>query len=150
MRTRLGVLTLAATIGCTMLVPAVALAGPKVKANMTGEQVVGQPGAPGGKGTAKLHLLRQKQKVRFQVSYAQIGGKAGLNIAVYQGKKGQNGDLVFTLTKVREASPVKGVATGIPTKTLKQISRNPNHYNVAVKNSAYSTDGAIRGQLKAQ
>lgn len=150
MRTRLWLSALVGVLGCVALVPATAVAAPKVKAKMTGDQVVGQPGAPNGQGTAKLHLLRGKGKVRFQVSYKKIGGKKNLDIGVYRGKKGANGDAVFTLTDVQEASPIKGVVTNLPTKTLKQISRNPNQYNVAVKNKAYPTDGAIRGQLKNQ
>jgi hypothetical protein len=139
-------LVAAGVLACAAIVPAVASAhGTHVKAKMSGDQVVGQAGAPNGTGTANLHLLRQKSKVRFKTKFSDIGGKAGLDIAVYSGKKGENGTLEFTLSTGKK----NGVATGVPIKTLKRITRNPHKFHVTVKNDAYPTDGAIRGQLKA-
>ena len=146
MRLRMCLLAAAGVLACGAIAPAVASAhGTHVKAKMSGDQVVGQPGAPNGSGNANLHLLRQKGKVRFKIKVSKIGGKAGLNIGVYAGKKGKNGNLAFTLT----TGKLKGVVDSVPIQTLKQITRNPHRYHVTVKNSTYPTDGAIRGQTKA-
>jgi len=150
MRLRRSVVVAAAALAVSLVVPGMASAhGTHVKAKMSGNQVVGQPGAPNGEGVASLHLLRQKSKVRFRVTFSRIGGTSGLNIGVYSGKRNENGALEFTLTDQRHSSPVKGVATGIPIQTLKDMTRHPRLYHVNVKNDSYPVDGAIRGQTKA-
>lgn len=149
MRSRVCVPIAAAALIAALAVPGAAFAhGTHVKANLKGSKVVGDPGAPNGKGTANLHLLRNKGKVRFQITFKRIGGKKGLNIGVYRGKKGEDGNELFTLLDHSEASPIKGNVTNIPKGTLKQITRNPGRYHVNVKNNKYPTDGAIRGQLR--
>lgn len=150
MRIRVTVLGAAAALLAAMVAPGLASAhGTHVKAKMSGSKIVGNPGAPNGKGTAKLHLLRQKGKVRFQVSFKRIGGKKGLDIGVYRGKSGKNGNEQFTLADQSEASPIKGNVTNVPKKKLQKIAGSPNRYHVNVKNNTYPVDGAIRGQLKA-
>jgi len=142
----LGVVALMAAL----VVPGMASAhGTHVKAKMSGDQVVGQAGAPNGTGTAKLHLLRQKSKVCFTVKYDKIGSRRDLNVGVYSGKRNENGVLLFTLVNEQQKSPIKDCVTGVSKKTLKKITRKPRNYNVAVKTFKYSQDGAIRGQLKA-
>jgi CHRD domain len=133
-----------------LVVPGIASAhGTHVKAKMSGDQVVGQAGAPNGTGTAKLHLLRQKSKVCFTVKYEQIGSRKGLDVGVYKGKRNQDGALQFTLVDEDLKSPIKDCVTGVSKKTLKKITRNPHSYNIDVKTDKYPQDGAIRGQLKA-
>ena len=150
MRLKGSLLVAASALLVVLIVPGAASAhGTHVKAKMSGSQVVGQQGAPNGEGVANLHLLRQKSKVRFRVKFSDIGGEAGLNIGVYSGKRGENGSLEFTLSNQAHASPVKGIATGVPKKTLKQITRHPRLYHVTVKNDSFPVDGAIRGQTKA-
>src|SRR5262245_65657048 len=117
MRTRKCLLAAVTVLACGVLAPAVASAhGTHVKAKMTGAQVTPQAGAPNGTGTANLHLLRQKSKVRFKIKFSDIGGKAGLNVAVYSGKKGKDGSEEFTLTTSKE----KGVRTGVPSKQVQK------------------------------
>jgi hypothetical protein len=150
MRLRLCVPLAAAALLAAMIVPGAAFAhGTHVKAKLSGGKVVGQPGSPNGKGTANLHLLRNKGQVKFKVKFSKIGGKAGLNIGVYKGDKGQNGAEQFVLVDQPTSSPAKGKATGIPAGTLRKITRNPHKYHVTVKNNTYPTYGAIRGQLKS-
>lgn len=149
MRLRVCVPLAACALLAAMIVPGSAFAhGTHQKANLKGSKVVGDPGAPNGQGKVSLHLLRNKGKVRFKLSFKRIGGKNGLNIAVYQGKKGQNGNELFTLVNQSEASPIRGNVTNIPQQTLKQMTRNPGRFHVTIKNSKYPVDGAVRGQLR--
>ena len=151
MRLRICVPLAACALLAAMVLPSAAFAhGTHVKAKMSGSKVVGAAGAPNGNGTANLHLLRGKGQVKYKVKFSKIGGKSGLNIAVYRGKKGQNGNEQFELVDQSTNSPAKGKATGISGGTLRKITRNPHQYHVTVKNDAYPTDGAIRGQLKSR
>jgi hypothetical protein len=145
-----GTLLLAAgALLVAMIVPGMASAhGTHVKAKMSGDQVVGQPGAPGGEGTANLHLLRNKGKVRFTISYSGIGSRDGLEIGVYTGKRGENGNEQFNLVDQEKQDPIKGSVSGVAKRTLKKITRSPRRYHVNVKTARYPTDGAMRGQLK--
>ena len=150
MRLRVLVPLAAGALVAAMILPRAAFAhGTHVKAKLSGSNVVGAAGAPNGKGTANLHLLRGKGQVKYSVKFSKIAGKAGLNIGVYKGKKGQNGAEQFVLVDQDTNSPAKGKATGISATTLKKITRNPHKYHVTVKNDSYPTDGAIRGQLKS-
>jgi hypothetical protein len=150
MRVKSCVVIVASALVVAMVVPGMASAhGTHVTAKMSGSEVVGQPGAPNGKGRTYLHILRKKQKVRFKVNYSKIGGKAGMNIGVYSGKQGKDGKLEFTLANRPSGSPVKGIATGVPINTLQQLTRSPHRFHVTLKNDSYPVDGAIRGQLKA-
>jgi CHRD domain len=146
-----GTLLLAATaLLVAMIVPGMASAhGTHVKAKMSGDQVVGQEGAPGGEGTTKLHLLRNKGRVCFTIKYSGIGSRDGLEIGVYKGRKGENGTQVITLVETEKKDPIEGCVNGIPKSTLRKITRNPRRYHVNLKTAKYPTDGAMRGQLKA-
>ena len=146
-----GSLLLAATaLLVAMIVPGMASAhGTHVKAKMSGDQVVGQAaGAPGAEGTANLHLLRNKGKVRFTISYSGIGSRDGLEIGVYTGKRGENGNEQFNLVDQEKQDPIKGSVSGVAKRTLKKITRSPRRYHVNVKTDRYPVDGAMRGQLK--
>ena len=145
-----GTLLLAAgALLVAMIVPGMASAhGTHVKAKMSGDQVVGQPGAPGGEGTANLHLLRNKGKVRFTIGYSGIGSRDGLEIGVYSGKRGENGNELFNLVDQEKKDPIKGSVSSVAKPTLKKITRSPRRYHVNVKTDRYPVDGAMRGQLK--
>jgi CHRD domain len=133
-----------------MIVPGMASAhGTHVKAKMSGSKVVGAAGAPNGTGTTRLHLLRNKSRVCFTIKYSGIGSRNGLDISVYQGKSGQNGNEVFNLVNQEKKDPIEGCVNGVARSTLRQITRNPHKYHVNLKTDLYPTDGAIRGQLKA-
>jgi CHRD domain len=146
-----GTLLLAASaLLVAMILPGMASAhGTHVKAKMSGDQVVGQAGAPGGEGTTKLHLLRNKGRVCFRIKYSGIGSRDGLEIGVYKGRKGVNGNQVITLVETEKKDPIEGCVNGIPKSTLKKITRSPRRYHVNLKTAKYPTDGAMRGQLKA-
>ena len=146
-------ITIAAAVGCLAvagIAPTAASAhGTHLKAKMTSEQVVGSQGAPDGTGVAKLHVLKGKEKLCYDVKWDNIGNKQGLNIGVYSGKEGKNGNEVVALVVAKTASPAEGCVAAVPANDLKAISQHPENYHVNVKNKAYPTDGAIRGQLKA-
>ena len=145
-----GTLLLAATaLLVAMIVPGMASAhGTHVKAKMSGDQVVGQAGAPAGEGTANLHLLRNKGKVRFTIRYSGIGSRDGLEIGVFRGRRGENGNEQFNLVDQEKKDPIEGSVSGVAKRTLKKITRSPRRYHVNVKTTRYPTDGAMRGQLK--
>jgi CHRD domain len=152
MRTK--VLTLvggAALIGA-LLIPALVLAGsatPNLKAALTGEQVVpAGTGAPKGEGFAKVEVRPSKHKVCFKVSFKKIGNTDGLTGGIYEGKKGENGNLDVKLFSGKQTSPVEDCVKGQSTSELKHIKRHPRLHHVNVKTAKYNQGGAIRGQLK--
>jgi CHRD domain len=151
MRTKALTLVGGMAVVAALLVPTLVIAAntsPKLKADMTGEQVVpAGTGAPKGEGFAKVTVRPNKQKLCFKVSYKKIGGTKGLNAGIYQGKRGQNGDLAIKLFGGQEPSPVEDCVKGSK-QTLKEIKQRPRHYNVDVKTAKYNQGGAIRGQLK--
>jgi CHRD domain len=150
MRIKGTLLLAASTLLVAMILPGMASAhGTHVKAKMSGDQVVGQEGAPGGEGTTKLHLLRNKGRVCFTIKYSGIGSRDGLEIGVYKGRKGENGNQVITLVETEKKDPIEGCVNGLPKSTLKKITRSPRRYHVNLKTTKYPTDGAMRGQLKA-
>jgi hypothetical protein len=121
----------------------------KLKAHMTGAQVVpsGQ-GAPAGDGNARVTLRPAKQKICFRIAYKSIGPTAGLNAAIYKGKKGENGHFVEKLFKGDKPSPVEGCARNVAKADIKAIRADPRSFHVNVKTDKYKANGAIRGQLK--
>ena len=153
MRTK--VLTLvggAASIGA-LLVPVLVLAAtnhtPKLKAALTGEQVVpAGTGAPKGEGFARVTVRPSKHKLCFNVSFKKIGKTDGLNAGIYEGKKGVNGNLAVKLFSGKQPSPVKDCLKGQSKSELKDIKRHPRRHNVDIKTAKYNQGGAIRGQLK--
>ena len=149
MRLRFSLLLAAGALLVAMIVPSTASAhGTHVRARMDGSKIVGQPGAPGGEGTAKLHLLRKKQRVCFRIEYSGIGSRDGIEIGVYRGKKDENGAQKVTLVEGQKHDPIEGCVNGIPKSTLKKMTRSPRRFHVNVKTSKYPVDGAMRGQLK--
>lgn len=150
MRIRISLAVAASCLAVAAVVPGVASAhGTHLKAKMSGDQVVGAQGAPSGTGTAKLHVLKDKERLCYTVKWDKIGNSQGLNIGVYSGAAGKNGKEVVSLTTVKQSSPAKGCVDGVSTGTLKALAKNPHLYHVNIKNKKYPTDGAIRGQLKA-
>lgn len=145
--------SLAAAAGClaiAVVLPATASAhGTHLKAKMSGSQVVGAAGAPEGTGRANLHVLKDKGRLCYEVQWNKIGNSQGLNIGVYSGKAGKNGNEVVSLTTVKQSSPVEGCVDGVSTGTLKALAQNPENYHVNIKNKKYPKEGAVRGQLKA-
>ena len=139
--------------GCLVaaaVVPATASAhGTHLKAKMSGDQVVGAAAAPNGTGRANLHVLKGKNRLCYEVQWNKIGNSQGLDIGVYSGKAGKNGNEVVSLTTVKHPSPVEGCVNDVSTQDLKAIARNPEKYHVNIKNKKYPKDGAVRGQLKA-
>jgi hypothetical protein len=138
---------------CALAIPGLVLAidNPtnRLRANLTGEQIVptGQ-GADAGVGRARVTLLPNKKKICFRIVYKKIGGKQGLNAGIYEGKKGQNGNEAVRLFAGPKSSPVKGCAKGVSTQELKDIRQHPRLHHLNIKNKKYPKYGAIRGQLK--
>jgi CHRD domain len=149
MRLKVSLLLAAGALLVAMIVPSTASAhGTHVRARMDGSKVVGQPGAPAGEGTAKLHLLRGKQRVCFRIEYSGIGNRNGMDIRVYRGRKGENGDPKITLVQTEKKDPIEGCVDGVSKRLLKKITRSPRRFHVTLKTAKYPVDGAIRGQLK--
>jgi hypothetical protein len=152
MRTKALTLVGGAALVAALLVPTLVLGAntsPRLKADLTGEQVVpaGQ-GAPKGEGFAKLTVRPSKRTVCFRVTYKKIGTTNGLNAAIYQGKKGVNGDREVLLFAGKQPSPVMDCVKGQSESTLKQIKKHPRQHNLTIKTAKYNQFGAIRGQLK--
>ena len=150
MRIRLSLAAAASCLAVAAIVPGAASAhGTHLKAKMSGSQVVGAQGAPNGTGVAKLHVLKDKNRLCYNVKWDSIGNSQGLNIGVYKGAEGKNGSEVVSLTTQKVSSPAKGCVDGVSTGDLKALAKNPHLYHVNIKNKKYPNEGAIRGQLKA-
>jgi hypothetical protein len=150
MHTKLSALAATAALAALLIAPSAASAhGTHLKAKMSGDQIVGADGAPNGTGRANLHVLKNKGKLCFEVQWDRIGNKTGLNIGVYSGKSGKNGNELISLVDTKQNDPVEDCVTGVDTQDLKAIAKHPENYHVNVKNKKYPKDGAIRGQLKA-
>jgi hypothetical protein len=150
MRSKLTMLAVAGCLGALLVLPGAAGAhGTHLKAKMTGEQVVGEPGAPNGEGTAKIHLRKGKGDLCFNVKWSGIGSRKDLNAGIYSGATGENGNEVVAL--VPQAEDNKGIEGCVDAKkrTLRKLNRNPHLFHVNVKTRSYPTDGAIRGQLRS-
>jgi hypothetical protein len=121
----------------------------RLRADLTGEQVVpaGQ-GADAGVGNARVTLFPNDKKVCFRIAYRKIGGHQGLNGGIYEGAKGQNGNLAVALFSGPKPSPVKDCAKGVSEQELRDIKQHPRQHHVNIKNNAHPRYGAIRGQLK--
>jgi hypothetical protein len=146
-------LTTIAAAGCLvalLILPAAASAhGTHLKAKMTGEQVVGEPGAPGGEGKTRVHLLKGKERLCFKSTWSGVGGTRGLNIGIYSGEAGENGNEVVALAPRSETNRSAEGCVDVPKSTLRKLNRNPHLYHVTLKTNKYPNDGAIRGQLKS-
>jgi hypothetical protein len=150
MRTKLTTTAAAVCLAALLILPAAASAhGTHLRAKMTGAQVVGQPGAPNGEGTAKIHLLKQKERLCFKVNWSGIGGTRNLNAGIYSGRAGENGNEVVALIPETEKSNSISGCVDAAKSDLRKLNRNPHLYHVTVKTRKYPTDGAIRGQLKS-
>jgi hypothetical protein len=144
------------SVGCVALigalvVPTLVLAinhSPKLKAALTGEQVVpAGTGAPKGEGFARVTVRPSSKKLCFKVSFKKIGKTDGLFAGIYEGKKGENGDLEVKLFSGKQQSPVEDCVKDSK-RELKRIKKHPRQHNVDVKTAKYNEGGAIRGQLK--
>jgi len=150
MRSRISLLVAAGCLVAVAIVPASASAhGTHLKAKMSGDQVVGASGAPNGTGRANIHLLKGKERLCFEVQWNKIGNKQGLNIGIYSGKEGRNGNEVLSLVSQKGPSPIEDCIDGVDVQDLKALNQNPEKFHVTVKNKKFPNDGAVRGQLKA-
>ena len=149
MRTKLTTIAAAGCLAALLILPAAWAHGTHLKAKMTGEQVVGDPGAPNGEGKARIHLRKGKEDLCFNVSWSGIGGTRGLNAGIYSGETGENGNEVVALTPESETNKSIEGCVDATKSTLRKLNRNPHLYHVSVKTDKYPEDGAIRGQLKS-
>jgi hypothetical protein len=150
MRSKLTMIAAAGCLGALLIAPTAATAhGTHLKAKMTGDQVVGGPGAPNGEGTAKIHLRKGKGDLCFKVNWSGIGGTRGLNAGIYSGAAGQNGNEVVALQPDAEKGNSISGCVDAARSILRKLNRNPHLYHVNVKTDKYPTYGAIRGQLKS-
>jgi hypothetical protein len=146
---RLRVLLVVTTIAliAAVALPSFASGAARLKARMTGAKVVGAQGSPNGFGKAHLKVNSQKQLVCFRINWSHIGGRGGLNIGIYTGRKGENGNEVIELVGRPQRSPAVGCEVAA-SNLLQDIKKNAGDYHINVKNTQYNRFGAIRGQLK--
>jgi hypothetical protein len=148
MRLRVAIVVACVALVGAMALPSFASAGVDLKAKMNGKQVVGARGSNNGSGKAFLHVNARKQKVCFTVSWRRIHGIGGLNIGIYSGARGQNGNEVVELVGRPEGSPAAGCEVAA-SNVIQAIKRNPRNFHVNVKNNRFNRFGAIRGQLES-
>jgi hypothetical protein len=147
--TLLGAAAMVGALAIPSLVLAIDDPTNRLRANLTGEQIVPKgEGADAGVGHARVTLFPNKEKVCFRVTYKKIGGKQGLKAGIYEGAKGENGNLAVQLFTGPKPSPVKDCAKGVSKQELKDIKQHPRQHHLNIKNNKYPRYGAIRGQLK--
>ncbi|MFN2488732.1 MAG: CHRD domain-containing protein [Actinomycetota bacterium] len=165
--TMIAVGLLATLLAGSALVGGAAADDDHLRANLTGENEVPGPGAPGGaSGVARVEVKPQKGMVCFKLRWEEISAPTAAHI--HAGGADVAGPVVVTLFMTSEApdqpptlpetiTAVEGCSdmVAIPegasfdstTQLLLNIKRNPGDYYVNVHNLDFPA-GAIRGQLK--
>jgi hypothetical protein len=146
---RLKVVIVAASVAliAAMAVPSFASAGFDLRAKMNGKQIVGGKGSRNGSGRAFLHLNARGQKICFTISWRHIHGIGGLNIGIYDGAKGQNGNEAVELVGRPQGSPANDCVVASSSE-IRHIRQDPRDHHINIKNNRFNRTGAIRGQLK--
>jgi hypothetical protein len=116
-----------------------------LQSQMSGDQVVQQTGGdPDGSGVATVLVDSRDGVVCFDVQTANVD--TPITGRIYSGSAGAIG---LRQVLLFENSPEASVNGCVPAdrKTLREIGRNPERYNLTVSNDGFPA-GAIRGQLE--
>jgi hypothetical protein len=143
-----------ATLGCTLLLPAVpaGAAATTLQAALSGgDTEVPDPGDPDGSGGAVVKVDVKKQKVCYTLVVLDITLPTAA-AHIHEGEAGVAGPIAVTLKAPQEiAGTGIGLATGCakdqPKPLLRDIRRNPDRYYINVHTADFP-GGAVRGQLE--
>ena len=119
-------------------VPAVAVGGRPLSADLTGAAEVPGPGDPDGTGSAHVTLNQGQGMVCWDITHENIADPFAAHI--HFGAEGVPGGIAVAL------SPTSGCTDGVDAELIKDIRQNPENYYVNVHNADFPA-GAIRGQL---
>jgi hypothetical protein len=114
-------------------------------AKLNGAEVVGQEGAPDGKGWASLVGSGRK---RLCSTLVLLAVDQPTSVRLHRGGAGENGPAVLSLPAPgsgREGIG-KGCRSGLSPRTLSAIFNHPARYYIEVRTGEFP-EGAIRGQL---
>jgi CHRD domain len=116
-----------------------------LQSQMSGDQVVQQTGGdPDGSGVATVLVDARDGVACFDVQTTNVD--TPITGHIYSGSAGAIGLRQVLLFENRQEASVSGcVPAG--RKTLREIGRNPERYNLTVSNDGFPA-GAIRGQLE--
>lgn len=145
---------LVATLGCTMILPAVpaGAAATTLQASLSGgDTEVPDPGDPDGSGGAVVKVNVKKQKVCYTLVVLDITLPTAA-AHIHEGEAGVAGGIVVTLKAPEEIADTGiGLATGCakdqPKPLLRDIRGNPDRYYINVHTADFP-GGAVRGQLE--
>lgn len=116
----------------------------RTEASMNGRKVI-SGGDTDGKGDAEIVFKKKKDRVCYEISYRRI--QTANKGILGEGRSGREGDVVVTLFRGTEKSPVEDCIRAPSKKTIKKIEETPKDYFVALENNEHPR-GAIRGQLR--
>ena len=142
-----GKLVLVAILAAVLATPAaVSAAATVLKSRMTGAQIANDDGgAPRGIAQATISLNEPRHRLCFEISYSGLGGQATGGY-LRRGGPGELARPAVVLFSGRSVSPVDGCVANVATKTISELSDNPDGYYMDLTTRKLPK-GAVRGQL---
>jgi hypothetical protein len=145
------VAVLVAVLCATLVVSGVAVAGNggrSFSTTLTGAAEVPGPGDPNATGQADLRLNQGRNRVCFDISWADVDGEVFAG-HIHIGAPDEAGPVVVTLFTGSFAGTdaVSGCVSDVGRGLIKDIRRNPSAYYVNVHSQPGFEGGAVRGQL---
>lgn len=141
MRRFLVVLAICALLGSGT---ALAQAGTRLTAALTGAAEVPGPGDPDGSGTAVITVNRGQGEICFTITVSNITLPA-TGAHIHLGPAGTAGPVVVPLTPPDESGTSSGCVS-VDRELAKAIAKSPEAYYVNVHTQDFPA-GAVRGQL---
>ena len=122
--------------------------GKQLSTTLTGAEEAPNAGDPDASGQADLRLNQGKNRVCFEVSWADVDGEVFAG-HIHVGPPGEAGPVVVTLFTGSFAGTdaVSGCAEGVDRSLVKAIRKDPTAYYVNVHSNPDFPGGAVRGQL---
>ena len=141
---------LIAVLAVALAVAGVASAGDggrPLSTTLTGAEEVPGPGDPNATGQADLRLNQGKQRVCFDLSWADVDGQVSAG-HIHVGPVGVAGPIVVGLFAGSFAGTdaVSGCVQDVDKDLIKDIRQDPSEYYVNVHSGPFPA-GAVRGQL---
>jgi hypothetical protein len=116
---------------------------------LTGAEEAPGPGDPDATGQADLRLNRGKERVCFDISWADVDGEVFAG-HIHVAPAGSPGPIEVTLFTGSFAGTdaVEGCVEDVDPSLIKAIRKDPAAYYVNVHSQPDFPDGAVRGQLE--
>jgi hypothetical protein len=149
---RRGLTGLIAGLAATLVFAGVAVAGNggrTLSTAMSGAEEAPGPGDPDATGQADLRLNQGRNRICFELSWADIDGTV-FAAHIHEAPAGEPGPIVVPLFEGEFAGTdeASDCVTGLDRALIKDIRKHPGDYYVNVHSTPGFEAGAIRGQLE--